>query len=80
MIYQFHPKELEKLILRRTQSSAIKIDSRWVCDYLGGLDDVSGAYFNDFVVYDSTPFPTDPKNAEILWRLCEQMVEEKFDW
>jgi hypothetical protein len=43
------------------------------------LDGSSGAYLNDSVVYDEIEWAKDEKNAAALWRISEELVEQKFD-
>jgi hypothetical protein len=42
------------------------------------LDDFSGAYLNDCKVAQATEFAFDEKNAETLWDLSEELVEQRF--
>ena len=42
------------------------------------LDGHSGAYLNDSKPFKPTNFAFDLDNADILWRLSEELVGEKF--
>jgi hypothetical protein len=44
------------------------------------LDGLSGAYLNDSVVYGEAAWSKDDNNASALWRISEELVEQKFDW
>jgi hypothetical protein len=42
------------------------------------LDGHSGAYLKDCKPFKPADFAFDPENADILWRLSEELVGEKF--
>jgi hypothetical protein len=43
------------------------------------LDGSSGAYLNDSAVCSEFAWAKDEKNAAALWRISEELVEQKFD-
>jgi hypothetical protein len=57
----------------------VVISTREGRDELTGYLDVLGGYLADCQLAPAAEFATDPKIAERLWGLSEELVGEKFD-
>jgi hypothetical protein len=44
------------------------------------LNESNGAYLNDSAVYSEFPWAKNEQNAIALWRISEELVDQKFDY